>query len=69
MYKKEFGYEALAEIIKKYDLDELKYIEGTEKPSYVITAQEINDIFKKENFTLRFSFSLFVFLYFYLRKL
>ena len=55
MYKKEFGYEALAEIIKKYDLDELKYIEGTEKPSYVITAQEINDIFKKENFTLNFS--------------
>ena len=55
MYKKKFGYEALAEIIKKYDLDELKYIEGTEKPSYVITAQEINDIFKKENFTLNFS--------------
>ena len=55
MYKKEYGYEALAEIIKKYDLDELKYIEGTEKPSYVITAQEINDIFKKENFTLNFS--------------
>ena len=48
MYKKEFGYEALAEIIKKYDLDELKYIEGTEKPSYVITAQEINDIFKRK---------------------
>ena len=28
MYKNEFGYEALAEIIKKYQLDRLKYIEG-----------------------------------------
>ncbi len=28
MYKNEFGYEALSEIIKKYSLDELKYVEG-----------------------------------------
>ena len=28
MYKSEFGYEALGEIIKKYDLAELKYVEG-----------------------------------------
>ena len=28
MYKNEFGYEALSEIIKKYDLSQLKYVEG-----------------------------------------
>ena len=32
-----FGYEALAEMIKKYNLDVLKYVEGEAKPSYVIT--------------------------------
>ena len=54
MYKQEFGYEALSEIIKKYDLDRLKYVDGETKPSYVITEQEINDIFEKEDFVLTF---------------
>ena len=52
MYKNEFGYEALAEIINKYSLDDLKYVEGDAKPSYVITPDEINDIYEKENFML-----------------
>ena len=47
VYKKEFGYEALSELIKKYNLDVLKYVEGEAKPSYVITEQEINDIYEK----------------------
>ena len=55
VYKKEFGYEALTEMIKKYDLAELKYIEGETKPSYVITEQEIEDIYEKENITLTFA--------------
>ena len=55
MYKKEFGYEALTELIKKYRLAELKYVEGETKPSYVITAQEISDIFEQENLQLDFS--------------
>lgn len=55
MYKKEFGYEALTEMINKYNLDSLKYIEGAEKPTYVITADEINNIFEKEKFTLTFA--------------
>lgn len=55
MYKKEFGYEALTELIKKYDLASLKYIAGEAKPSYVITEEEINDIFDKESFILTFS--------------
>ena len=52
MYKQEFGYEALTEIIKKYDLAKLKYVDGESKPCYVITDEEINDIYKKENFVL-----------------
>ena len=50
VYKKEFGYEALTEIIKKYDLAELKYVSGETKPCYVITADEINEIYEKEKF-------------------
>ena len=60
MYKKEFGYEALTELIKKYHLAELKYVEGETKPSYVITAQEISDIFEQENLQLDFSDKLSV---------
>lgn len=55
MYKKEFGYEALTEIIKKYELDTLKYVAGDAKPCYVITEEEINDIFEREGFVLTFS--------------
>ncbi len=54
-YKKEFGYEALTEMIKKYNLAELKYVEGETKPSYVITSNEIEDIYEKENIVLTFS--------------
>ena len=46
MYKKDFGYEALGQLIKKYDLAKLKYTAGESKPSYVITSDEINDIFQ-----------------------
>ena len=55
MYKKDFGYEALTQVIKKYDLAALKYVEGESKPSYVITEKEINDIYEKEDFNLEFS--------------
>ncbi len=54
-YKKEFGYEALTELIKKYNLAVLKYVEGETKPSYVITEQEIEDIYEKESIILSFS--------------
>lgn len=54
-YKKDFGYEALTELIKKYNLAELKYVEGETKPSYVITSKEIEDIYEKENIVLSFS--------------
>lgn len=54
MYKKEFGYEALTQIIKKYDLARLKYTSGDSKPSYVITPEEINEIYARENFNLTY---------------
>lgn len=54
-YKKEFGYEALTEVIKKYNLAVLKYIAGETKPAYVITEEEINEIYEKEGLLLTFS--------------
>ena len=54
VYKKDFGYEALTQIIKKYNLATLKYIAGEAKPCYVITKEEIDDIFEKEALTLTF---------------
>lgn len=54
MYKKDFGYEALTQIIKKYNLANLKYIAGEAKPCYVITKEEIDDIFEKESLVLNF---------------
>ena len=59
-YKKEFGYEALTEMIKKYDLAELKFLEGETKPSYVITEDEISEIYEKENISLSFADTLAV---------
>ena len=60
MYKKDFGYEALTELIKKYNLAALKYIEGETKPSYAITEEEIEDIYEKENIVLSFQDKLSV---------
>ena len=54
VYKQQFGYEALTELIKKYNLASLKYIAGETKPSYVITSEEINDIYEKEQIVLSF---------------
>ena len=53
-YKKEFGYEALTQLIKRYNLATLKYIEGETKPCYVITSEEIDEIFEKEKIVLSF---------------
>ena len=54
-YQKSFGYEALGEMIKKYNLAVLKYIQGESKPCYVITEDEISEIYEKENFKLSFN--------------
>ena len=60
MYKKEFGYEAMSKLIKKYKLAELKYTSGDAKPSYVILPEEISDIYIKENFLLSLEDKLMV---------
>ena len=54
-YKKEFGYEALTQLIKKYNLAVLKYVAGETKPCYVITSEEINNIFEEEKIVLGFT--------------
>ncbi len=48
MYKQQYGYNALGEMIKKYNLDELKKVYGSSIASYVIIPEEIDDIFQKE---------------------
>lgn len=55
IYKNEFGYEGLTQLIKKYNLAELKYIISDAKPEYVITEEEINMIFAKEQPDLTFN--------------
>ena len=54
-YKKYFAYEALTEIIKKYNLAVLKYIAGESKPCYVITNEEIDNIYEQEKLELSFA--------------
>jgi len=53
-YKKEFAYEALTQFIKKYNLATLKYLAGEAKPCYVITPEEISEIYEQEALTLSF---------------
>ena len=48
-YKKEYRSNALSTIISKYKLDAPKYLNNDGVPSYVITPQEIHDIFEQEN--------------------
>ncbi len=48
MYKTQYGYNALTELITKYHLDDLKTVYGASEPSYVITPEEIDEIFEKE---------------------
>ena len=60
MFKKDFAYEALTQLIKKYNLATLKYIAGEAKPCYVITKEEIDDIFEQEALTLNFQDKLSV---------
>ena len=60
MYKKEFGYESMSKLIKKYKLAELKYTAGDAKPSYVILPEEISAIYAKENFMLSLEDKLMV---------
>ena len=48
LYKKKYNAEALTELITKYGLDYPKYEFDPEVPSYVITPEEISNIFAAE---------------------
>ena len=48
MYKQQYGYNALGELIKKYNLDEQKKVYGSDVAQYIITPEEIDQIFEKE---------------------
>ena len=48
MYKQQYGYNALGELIKKYHLDEQKKVYGSDVAQYIITPEEIDEIFEKE---------------------
>ena len=50
-----FDIPSLLSAQDKFDLAVLKYVAGESKPCYVITEQEIDDIYEKENFQLSFT--------------
>ena len=64
IYIKQYGYDALNELIKKYKLDELKCVYGATKPCHVIIPEEIDEIFQKEiiedNYNLTFEDKLMI---------
>lgn len=48
-YKKKYGFEALSNLIQKHDLDRLRnIIEDGQTQSYIITASDIDKIFRQE---------------------
>ncbi|MCD1261270.1 Flp pilus assembly complex ATPase component TadA [Paenibacillus athensensis] len=60
-FKKRYRYDALTELIQKYDLDRPKrLIEDGQTESYLITADEIDDIYKKEARRLHFEDKLYI---------
>lgn len=60
-FKKKHKYDALSEIIKKYDLDRPKrVIEGGQTDSFIITEGEIDHIYKKEVRRLTFEDKLHI---------
>ncbi|MGC6586209.1 pilus assembly protein CpaF [Paenibacillus sp. Dod16] len=54
-YKQEHGFSGLSKLIEAYDLARLKrVIEDGQTHSYIITSEEIRDIYRKENPQLSF---------------
>lgn len=51
-FKTQYGYDALEQLILKYDLDELKEFDG--EIMYAITREDIEEIFHKEQISLSF---------------
>lgn len=52
-YKKKYGKSALGKMIEDYKLDRERYlIEGKKRPSYAITVEDIDMIYKDQNYTI-----------------
>lgn len=55
LYKQEHGFNGLSKLIETYDLARLKkVIENGETPSYIITGEEIREVYHNENPQLSF---------------
>jgi pilus assembly protein CpaF len=60
-YKRKYRFNALTELIETHRMAELKKgIEDDESESYIITPEEIDDVFKKESITLNFEDKLYI---------
>jgi pilus assembly protein CpaF len=60
-YKRKHRFNALTELIETHRMAELKkVIENAESESYIITPEEIDDVFKKESITLNFEDKLYI---------
>ena len=60
-YKKQYGYNGMSQMIETYDLDRLKYlIEEGHTASYIITAEEIEQIYRKMSYHLNYEDKLAV---------
>jgi len=58
-YKKDFGKDALAEMINEYRLARERYeIEDKSQPSYLITEEDIDMIYAEKNYTLTYPIML-----------
>lgn len=54
-YKKQFGKDALSEMIQEYDLDRERFeIEDKSQVSYLITNEDIDEIYAEKNFELTY---------------
>lgn len=61
VYKKKVGFDALNDIIQAYQLDQPKMIiENAESESFIITENEIHDIYKLENPRITFEDKLHI---------
>lgn len=55
LYKKKYKKDALAEMIKEYNLDRIRYTLEDGKPSYMITEDDIHTIYKDKNIILSYT--------------
>jgi len=60
VFKKKHGYDALTELITKYEMDKLKKSGPNEEESYVVTALDVEKAYMREEISLAFEDKLSV---------